>query len=85
MLDRLFRLNTRQRYINKKTDGKTIGLLVVPPQGLDCVTFSYAIVYSILTFPLNPPLVKGDFARVLAPQRGTKKKEDLPIFLFSTL
>ena len=25
---------SRQRYINKKSDGKTIGLLVVPPQGL---------------------------------------------------
>ena len=74
MLDRLFRQDTRQRYINKKSDGKTIGLLVVPPQGLDCVTYSYAIVYSILTFPLNPPLAKGDFARVLAPLRARTAK-----------
>ena len=45
----------------------------VPPQGLDCVTYSYAIVYSILTFPLNPPLAKGDFARVLAYGARTAK------------
>ena len=54
------------------------------PQGLDCVTFSYAIVYSILTFPLNPPLAKGDFARVLAPLRGYKKRKTFRSSLSST-
>ena len=29
------RQGSLQRYINKKSDGKTIGLLVVPPQGLE--------------------------------------------------
>ena len=50
---------------HKKSE-KLLFFASVPPQGLDCVTYSYAIVYSILTFPLNPPLAKGDFARVLA-------------------
>ena len=75
----------RKRNKESLSNFSLLGRLFHYPQGLDCVTYSYAIVYSMLTFPLNPPLVKGDFARVLAPQRGTKKKEDLPIFLFSTL
>lgn len=50
-----------------------LGRLFHYPQGLDCVTYSYAIVYSILIFPLNPPLVKGDFARVLAYRARTAK------------
>ena len=52
---------------NKKKRRTQVLLFSVPTQGLDCVTYSYAIVYSILTFPLNPPLAKGGgFARVLA-------------------
>ena len=53
----------------------------VPPQGLDCVTYSYAIEYSILTFPLNPPLAKGDFARVLANGYINKKSDGKTIGL----
>ena len=50
-------------------------LFSVPPQGLDCVTYSYAIVYSILTFPLNPPLAKGGL-RQGSLQRYINKKSD---------
>ena len=61
------------RHKIKKEKNASSSLFSTPPQGLDCVTYSYAIVYSILTFPLNPPLAKGDFARVLANGYINKK------------
>ena len=70
-------------YENKRKETLQIflkSLFKYPPQGLDCVTYSYAIVCSILIFPLNSPLAKGGgFARVRA--RITYKKgrpSDLP-------
>ena len=67
VLDLIY-LQTNELRVQKKRDSSDFPekSLQVPPQGLDCVTYSYAIVYSIWIFPLNPPLAKGDFARVLA-------------------
>lgn len=45
------------------------------PSGTRLRYLKQAIVCSIFTFPLNPPLTKGDFVRVLAPEKHKTKRK----------
>ena len=56
---------TNPKYAKTKKEKNFRSSLQYPLRGSTALLQS-AVVCSILTFPLNPPLVKGDFARVLA-------------------